>query len=53
MTKQDITRVNGNKKGIFTREREPKMAAHMLLWRYWQLAQNGTKNKMPNNIWTF
>ncbi|XP_023331589.1 beta-glucuronidase [Eurytemora carolleeae] len=53
MTKQDITRVNGNKKGIFTREREPKMAAHMLRWRYWQLAQNGTKNKMPNNIWTF
>ena len=30
MTKQGITRVNGNKKGVFTRDRQPKMVAHYL-----------------------
>ena len=29
-TKQGLTRFNGNKKGVFTRNREPKMVAHML-----------------------
>ena len=33
--KQDITRVDGNKKGVFTRDRRPKMAAH-LLWERWR-----------------
>jgi beta-glucuronidase len=33
-TQQDITRVNGNKKGVFTRQREPKMAAHTLRSRW-------------------
>ena len=33
-TAQTISRIVFNRKGVFTREREPKMAAHMLkeLW---------------------
>jgi hypothetical protein len=30
MTAQGVTRVHGNKKGIFTRQRQPKMVAHTL-----------------------
>lgn len=30
MTKQGLTRINGNKKGVFTRDRQPKMVAHHL-----------------------
>jgi beta-glucuronidase len=33
-TKQGITRAGGNKKGIFTRQRQPKMAAHLLKERW-------------------
>ncbi|HBY65768.1 MAG TPA: beta-glucuronidase, partial [Acholeplasmataceae bacterium] len=29
-TKQGLQRFGGNKKGVFTRERQPKMAAHFL-----------------------
>ena len=39
MTKQEPRRVAGNKKGIFTRDRQPKMSAHLLRWRYWKLAE--------------
>ena len=39
MTKQEPRRVAGNKKGIFTRDRQPKMSAHLLRSRYWKLAQ--------------
>jgi len=39
MTKQEPRRVAGNKKGIFTRERQPKMSAHLLRSRYWKLAE--------------
>ncbi|XP_065054436.1 beta-glucuronidase-like [Rhopilema esculentum] len=38
-TKQDLTRVGGNKKGILTRNRQPKMAAHVLRERYLKLAK--------------
>jgi len=34
MTKQSITRVNGNRKGIFTRQRQPKSAAFYLKKRW-------------------
>ncbi|GMR42814.1 hypothetical protein PMAYCL1PPCAC_13009 [Pristionchus mayeri] len=34
MTVQDTTRVVGNHKGVFTRQREPKMAAHLMRQRY-------------------
>uniref|UniRef100_A0A3P9NMB1 Beta-glucuronidase n=1 Tax=Poecilia reticulata TaxID=8081 RepID=A0A3P9NMB1_POERE len=38
MTTQGIMRVVGNKKGIFTRQRQPKAAAFILKERYWRLA---------------
>lgn len=34
MTKQGITRIIGNRKGILTRQRQPKMIAHMLKRRW-------------------
>ena len=40
MTKQEIRRVVGNKKGVFTRDRQPKMVAHLLRQRYLNLIQN-------------
>ncbi|KFO33082.1 Beta-glucuronidase [Fukomys damarensis] len=38
MTNQTPQRVVGNKKGIFTRQRQPKSAAFLLRERYWRLA---------------
>ncbi|KAJ8342909.1 hypothetical protein SKAU_G00328370 [Synaphobranchus kaupii] len=38
MTAQAITRVVGNKKGIFSRQRQPKAGAFILRERYWRLA---------------
>ena len=35
----ELTRVGGNKKGILTRNRQPKMAAHVLRERYLKLAK--------------
>ncbi|XP_062597270.1 beta-glucuronidase-like [Saccostrea cucullata] len=37
MTIQQITRVVGNKKGLFTRQRQPKMSAHLIRSRYFSL----------------
>ena len=34
MTKQEPRRVAGNRKGLFTRQRQPKAAAHALRRRY-------------------
>ncbi|KGX89966.1 beta-D-glucuronidase [Pontibacillus halophilus JSM 076056 = DSM 19796] len=34
MTKQDTVRVDGNKKGLFTRNRQPKMAVHSVRERW-------------------
>ncbi|XP_060704267.1 beta-glucuronidase [Hemiscyllium ocellatum] len=42
LTAQSTKRVDGNKKGIFTRQRQPKSSALILRDRYWKLA-NGTK----------
>ena len=33
-TKQGTTRIIGNKKGVFTRQRQPKMAAHLIKERW-------------------
>jgi beta-glucuronidase len=44
-TKQGLTRVDGNKKGVFTRDRQPKMAAYLLKKR-WQgsiISKHGRK----------
>ncbi|XP_062844852.1 beta-glucuronidase isoform X2 [Trichomycterus rosablanca] len=38
LTAQEITRVVGNKKGIFTRQRQPKAGAFILRERYWKIA---------------
>uniref|UniRef100_A0A8C7BCD2 Beta-glucuronidase n=1 Tax=Neovison vison TaxID=452646 RepID=A0A8C7BCD2_NEOVI len=40
MTDQAPQRVMGNKKGIFTRQRQPKAAAFLLRERYWKLAND-------------
>ena len=40
-TKQGLNRVDGNKKGIFTRDRKPKMAAFLLKKR-WTLPRQAT-----------
>lgn len=37
-TAQGIIRVDGNKKGVFTRDRQPKMAAHHLRQRWSKIA---------------
>lgn len=38
-TKQGITRINGNKKGVFTRQRQPKAAARMLRSRWGEMGE--------------
>ena len=40
MTKQEARRAAGNKQAIFSRERQPKMSAHVLARRYWSLAES-------------
>ncbi len=42
-TSQGIIRVQGNKKGIFTRERKPKMIAHSLRERWRSIPEFGYK----------
>ncbi|WP_394185612.1 beta-glucuronidase [Metabacillus halosaccharovorans] len=44
-TSQGIVRVQGNKKGIFTRERKPKAAAHELRKRWNDIPNFGYKQK--------
>lgn len=44
-TKQGITRVGGNKKGVLTRQRQPKAAAHLLRAR-WTDKSNKKVNKL-------
>ena len=43
-TSQGIMRVQGNKKGVFTRERKPKMAAHYLRERWMAIPDFGYKS---------
>ncbi|XP_042857678.1 beta-glucuronidase-like isoform X1 [Penaeus japonicus] len=43
-TNMGFTRVAGNKKGIFTRNRQPKMSAHVLRFRYLSLAETSVKD---------
>ncbi|XP_070591166.1 beta-glucuronidase [Erythrolamprus reginae] len=47
MTEQGVSRVMGNKKGIFTRQRQPKASAFVLKERYWKLA-NESRFQMPS-----
>ncbi|XP_042544073.1 beta-glucuronidase isoform X1 [Dipodomys spectabilis] len=48
MTNQSPTRAIGNRKGIFTRQRQPKSAAFLLRDRYWKLAnETGSHHSVP------
>lgn len=46
-------RVVGNKKGIFTRERQPKASAHLVRKRYWLLAKEMDKITVPADIFGY
>ena len=48
-TIQGIMRVDGNKKGIFTRDRRPKLAAHYLRSRWTQIPEFGYKTDVSRN----
>nr|CAD7454601.1 unnamed protein product [Timema tahoe] len=45
-----INRVDGNKKGIFTRQRQPKRSAHVLRERYFALAQELDNATLPEDL---
>lgn len=47
------TRVGGNKKGVFTRARQPKAAAHLLRQRYFALGIELDKCSMPEDLFTY
>ncbi|CAG9833022.1 unnamed protein product [Diabrotica balteata] len=50
-TAQTYTRVGGNKKGIFTRNRQPKSSAFHLRRRYWGLAKEYNPNvTLPDDL---
>ncbi|XP_053671853.1 beta-glucuronidase [Anopheles nili] len=51
-TAQTYTRVGGNKKGIFTRNRQPKAAAYLLRQRYYALSELG-KSKLPDDLFLY
>lgn len=44
-TKQGITRIDGNRKGVFTRQRQPKAAAHYLRQRWRSMAAEETASR--------
>lgn len=43
-------RVGGNKKGIFTRDRQPKSSAHLVRKRYWTIAEELDNATPPENV---
>ena len=45
-----LTRVTGNRKGIFTRERQPKASAHYIRKRYHLLAQQSDGFPLPKDL---
>lgn len=49
----EYKRVGGNKKGVFTRNRQPKAAAHYLRKRYFSLAQYLDKCFMPHDLFEY
>ncbi|OXA64937.1 beta-glucuronidase isoform X2 [Folsomia candida] len=50
MTVQGITRIVGNRKGVFTRDRQPKASAHLLRTRYHLLANELEKYPLPTDL---
>lgn len=49
-TAQSYTRVGGNKKGIFTRTRQPKSSAFLLRKRYWAVAKYLNNIMLPSDL---
>ncbi|KAL1140603.1 hypothetical protein AAG570_000533 [Ranatra chinensis] len=49
-TDQSTTRVGGNRKGIFTRDRQPKSAAYHVRKRYFQLAFEIDNYDLPDDL---
>ncbi|CAG9854510.1 unnamed protein product [Phyllotreta striolata] len=49
-TANDVKRVGGNKKGVFTRQRQPKNSAHFLRKRYWNLAHKLNNISLPRDL---
>ncbi|XP_046744627.1 beta-glucuronidase-like [Diprion similis] len=49
-TSQNVLRVGGNKKGIFTRERQPKQVAHLVRQRYFSLAAEQYGVSVPEDL---
>lgn len=47
------TRVGGNKKGIFTRSRQPKEAAHHVRKRYHSLSNQLDQSKLPEDLFPY
>jgi beta-glucuronidase len=43
-TEEGLIRVDGNKKGVFTRDRSPKLAAHYLRTRWANIPDFGYKS---------
>lgn len=48
-----MTRVGGNKKGIFTRQRQPKEAAWHVRKRYHSLANQLDQCKLPEDLFLY
>ncbi len=48
-TKQGITRIDGNRKGVFTRQRQPKAVAHYLRQRWHALATKHSPSSPNSN----
>lgn len=45
-----VRRVGLNKKGIFTRQRQPKNSAHFMRRRYWSLAKQLDNATLPTDL---
>ncbi|XP_018570902.1 beta-glucuronidase-like [Anoplophora glabripennis] len=52
-TDQAVRRVGGNKKGLFTRQRQPKSSAHLMRKRFWHLAHELDNATLPGDLDNF
>lgn len=48
-----ITRVGGNKKGVFTRQRDPKSSAYYLRTRYHEIANELEGSPLPKDLYKY
>lgn len=48
-----ITRVGGNKKGVFTRSRQPKAVAHLLRKRYFAIGKEVDSCRTPDDLYLY